>query len=105
VHEWWINLCRIVIAVSMGCFVAGWIVCAKIQSDAIDQPTVSQGEYVHALPLKRGHTRYITAQQNAMLEIWRPILMGSWVFGLIGFIALGAIDDARRHSEELHEPF
>jgi hypothetical protein len=104
-HEWWIYLCRIVIAVSMGCFVAGWIICAKIQSDAISQPQIAQGEYVHPLPIKRGYTHYITAEQHAMLEIWRPIIMGSWVFGLIGFIALGALDDARRHSDELHEPF
>lgn len=103
-HASWITLCRVVIVVSLGCSVVGWLVCAKIQAEAANQPQQAQGEYVHALPVKRT-THYITADQHAKLTVWRTVIMGSWVFALGGFIALGALDDARRHSHKLLEPF
>lgn len=108
-HTWLIHLCRIVIAVSLGAFVVGWIVCAKIQSDALGQPLQAQGEYVHPLPMKRAPDRYITADQHQMLSLFRPLVMVSWMFGLVGFLAMGAVDDARRDRERKHddvlEPF
>jgi hypothetical protein len=108
-HGWIIFFCRIVIAISMGAFAGGWIICAKIQSDALDQPLQAEGQYIHALPMKRAPDRYITESQQQMLSIWRPVIMSSWVFGLIGFIVMGAMDDARRDRERKHddvlEPF
>jgi hypothetical protein len=108
-HNWVINLCRIVIAVGMGSFVAGWIVCAKIQSDALDQPLQAQGAYIHPLPMKRAPDRYITQDQQQMLTIFRPVIMVSWIFGLAGFLVVGAVDDARRDRKRKHddvlEPF
>lgn len=98
-QAWTIYICRVVIAVSAGAFVAGWIVCGTIQGDALYQPTKPEGEYVHELPFKRSHSRYITTSQQQMLDTWRPIIVGSWIFAFIGMAGIGILDDARRDAE------
>lgn len=101
-HAWLLFLCRITVAVSIGCFSTGWALSAEIKAAALEQPLTPTGSYVHPLPVKHGPVRYITADQQMMLAILRPTMMASWIVALIAFVVIGARDAARPDIE--HEP-
>jgi hypothetical protein len=100
----WMKLCKVVVAMSMAAFVAGWVVNAKVSTDALDQPQQAEGIYEHPLPTKRGHKpHYLTNDQKMLLDFWQPVMMGAWIFAFAGFVTLGALDDARRDAEKAKE--
>lgn len=91
------DLCRIVIAASVGCFAAGWVVGAWIVSDAIDAPA---GIYDRPLGLMRSdRVRYITVQEEQVMAVVMPGMFASIAFAMVAGVLMGALDEARRDEE------